>query len=115
MQKVWIKLNINKSSIKIYLFYSFGGVQQASKIAGQRRKPSQSPSMRLLGMLHVNDDQDGNTYLSNILNGNENNLYWFIEPITKGWKSENVSRMIFFCFYLSQKASDLQNSCAYPP
>jgi len=36
----------------------FGGVQQASKIAGQRRKPSQSPSMRLLGMLHVNDDQD---------------------------------------------------------
>jgi len=36
----------------------FGGVQQASKIAGTRRKPSQSPSMRLLGMLHVHDDPD---------------------------------------------------------
>eukprot|EP00090_Calanus_glacialis_P035764 TRINITY_DN61007_c0_g1_i1.p1 TRINITY_DN61007_c0_g1~~TRINITY_DN61007_c0_g1_i1.p1 ORF type:complete len:937 (-),score=246.05 TRINITY_DN61007_c0_g1_i1:81-2597(-) len=35
----------------------YGGVQQASKIAG-RRKPSQSPSMRLLGMLHVHDDPD---------------------------------------------------------
>jgi len=34
----------------------YAGVQQASKIAGTRKKPSQSPSMRLLGMLHVHDD-----------------------------------------------------------
>lgn len=40
--------------------FSFGGNYQASKISG-RRKPSQSPSMRLLGMLHVqDDDSDGN-------------------------------------------------------
>lgn len=37
---------------------SFGGVSQASKIAGPKRRPSQSPSMRLLGMLHVHDDPD---------------------------------------------------------
>jgi len=37
---------------------SFGGVQQASKIVGPKRRPSQSPSMRLLGMLHVNEDSD---------------------------------------------------------
>ena len=40
-------------------FLSFGGNFQASRISG-RRKPSQSPSMRLLGMLHVqDDDSDG--------------------------------------------------------
>ena len=49
----------------MFNFASYGGVQQASKIAG-RRKPSQSPSMRLLGMLHVHDDPDGNRYLTNI-------------------------------------------------
>jgi len=37
---------------------SFGGVQQASKITGPRKKPSQSPSMRLLGMLHVQDSDE---------------------------------------------------------
>lgn len=37
---------------------SFGGVKQASKITGPRRRPSQSPSMRLLGMLHVHDDPE---------------------------------------------------------
>jgi hypothetical protein len=31
---------------------------QASKIGGVKRGPSQSPSMRLLGMLHVHDDPD---------------------------------------------------------
>ena len=43
----------------MYFFLSFGGNFQASRISG-RRKPSQSPSMRLLGMLHVqDDDSDG--------------------------------------------------------
>jgi len=37
---------------------SYGGVQQASKITGPRKKPSQSPSMRFLSMLHVHDDPD---------------------------------------------------------
>ena len=36
----------------------FGNTFQASKISG-RRRPSQSPSMRLLGMLHVHDDPEG--------------------------------------------------------
>lgn len=35
----------------------FGNNFQASRISG-RRRPSQSPSMRLLGMLHVHDDSD---------------------------------------------------------
>lgn len=37
---------------------SYGGVKQASKVVGPRRRPSQSPSMRLLGMLHVYDDPE---------------------------------------------------------
>ena len=36
----------------------FGNNFQASRISG-RRRPSQSPSMRLLGMLHIHDDPDG--------------------------------------------------------
>ena len=48
----------------------FGNNFQASRISG-RRRPSQSPSMRLLGMLHVQDDSDGQseyfTAASNIL------------------------------------------------
>ena len=35
-----------------------GNSFQASRISG-RRRPSQSPSMRLLGMLHVHEDSDG--------------------------------------------------------
>ena len=68
-----------QSYISIFNFYSYGGVQQASRIAGQRKKPSQSPSMRLLGMLHVHDDPDGNTNLTNILYKNENQFYWLQE------------------------------------
>ena len=33
-------------------------MKQASKITGPRRRPSQSPSMKLLGMLHGYDDSD---------------------------------------------------------
>ena len=44
---------------KDVLHFSYGGNFQASRISG-RRKPSQSPSMKLLGMLHVHDDPDGN-------------------------------------------------------
>ena len=43
----------------IVFFCSFGGVQQASKITGPRKRPSQSPSMRLLGMLHIADPDGG--------------------------------------------------------
>ena len=44
-----------------------------------------------------------------ILNGKATeNVMW-----TKGWGSENASRMILFCFYLSQKASDLLVSTAH--
>ena len=38
---------------------SYGGVQQASRIAGPRKKPSQSPSMRLLGLLHIPGEPEG--------------------------------------------------------
>ena len=46
-------------SIYMVFFCSFGGVQQASKITGPRKRPSQSPSMRLLGMLHIADPDGG--------------------------------------------------------
>ncbi len=44
---------------KIAFYFSFGGVNQASKITGPKRRPSQSPSMRLLSMLHIHDDPEG--------------------------------------------------------
>ena len=43
------------------------------------------------------------------------NLVEKLKYISKGWGSENVSRMILICFYLSQKASDHQISCVYLP
>ena len=51
-------------TLSMFQFYkqfylSYGGVNQASKITGPKRRPSQSPSMRLLSMLHVHDDPEG--------------------------------------------------------
>ena len=40
---------------------------------------------------------------------------WLRPDKTKGWGRENVSRMILYCFYISQKASDLQKLYVYTP